>query len=66
MGVLIACLLAWHGSVEMLKRKEGRRPSQLVFWFTRGAAVLQFGAKQDGTPPGIFMKEDENSWLFLW
>lgn len=52
MGVLIACL-AWQcGDVEKEGRKEGDHHSW--FWFTRGAAVLQFGAKQDGTLPGIF------------
>lgn len=49
---LLACL-AWQcGDVEKEGRKEGDHHSW--FWFTRGAAVLQFGAKQDGTLPGIF------------
>jgi hypothetical protein len=48
---LLACL-AWQcGDVE----KEGRKETITAgFLVHEGGCVLQFGAKQDGTPPGIF------------
>lgn len=55
MGVLIDCLLAWHGSVEMLRRKEGRRPSQLVLVHEGGCCASTWS--ETGWDP---------SWNFLW
>lgn len=59
---LLACL-AWQcGDVE----KEGRRPSQVVLVSRGGLLCFNLERNRMGPFLEFFMKEDENSWLFLW